>query len=336
MKFSTTEPGFIVSGALHVGLLLATLVVFSDNRKFEEAQESVPVEVITDEQFNQVIKGDKTAKEKKPLPPVASKIADVSETKPIQDVAEGKTDILAPPPPLKKLPDPGDDKPVEPPKPEAQTPPKPPEAKPEVKPEPPKEAEPVEPPKPQPRPKEEPKKPEVAPPLPPQRPKPPEQKPATKPKSGEETTNKPKYDSSAIAQLLSKETPQQKAVTGREVNRTASLGATNANAAKMSPSLFAQLDGLIVDQYKQCWAYFGTSGKAYLPQIRVAYTQDWRLVADPELLNPPSDPAYRSLAESALRAVKKCNPLHIPPQFAPYYDQWKSRILRFDPDEMAG
>ncbi|MDP4595203.1 MAG: cell envelope biogenesis protein TolA, partial [Beijerinckiaceae bacterium] len=44
----------------------------------------------------------------------------------------------------------------------------------------------------------------------------------------------------------------------------------------------------------------------------------------------------QSLADSALRAVRKCDPLRIPAQFAPYYNQWKARILRFDPEEMLG
>ena len=44
----------------------------------------------------------------------------------------------------------------------------------------------------------------------------------------------------------------------------------------------------------------------------------------------------RQQAESALRAVKRCDPLPMPAQFAPYHQEWKTRILRFDPEEMAG
>ena len=60
------------------------------------------------------------------------------------------------------------------------------------------------------------------------------------------------------------------------------------------------------------------------------------LVGAPEPLNKPSDPAMSSLAESAMRAVKKCDPLRIPAQYAPFYNEWKARILRFDPEEMSG
>ena len=140
-----------------------------------------------------------------------------------------------------------------------------------------------------------------------------------------------------MSQLLSKEAPQQKASTGRELSRVASLGSPTASAAKMSPSLWGQLDGLMREQYKQCWSYLGLNGgDQYIPEIKVEFTPDGALAAQPTLRNPPSDPGLRSLADSALRAVQRCNPLKIPPQYAPYYDQWKSRILRFDPEEMAG
>ena len=105
----------------------------------------------------------------------------------------------------------------------------------------------------------------------------------------------------------------------------------------MSPSFWAGLDGLLEDQYRGCWSYLGLSaGTKYIPQVRVVYGLDGSLQGSPVLLNPPSDPALQSLAESAMRAVRRCNPLKIPEQYAPYYDQWKGRVLRFDPEEMAG
>ena len=105
----------------------------------------------------------------------------------------------------------------------------------------------------------------------------------------------------------------------------------------MAPSLWGQLDGLMEEQYRQCWSYLGlTTGQKYIPQIKVTYDESGGLTSDPVLVNPPGDPALRSLAESALRAVRRCNPLQIPAQYAPYYDEWKGRVLRFDPEEMAG
>ncbi|MDB5507604.1 MAG: TolA protein [Hyphomicrobiales bacterium] len=380
MKFSATEPGMIVSGVAHTAMLLATLVAFSDAPKFQEAQESVPVEVVTDAQFNEIMRGEKTAKEMKPQPPRADKVADVEESKPEKVVNEAKVDTVAPPPKAPRQPDPGEDeKPVplppqrvaalpqpepvkpepvkpEPPLPPLPTPRPPLKAEPE-KPEPPKEAEAIEPPKPPVRPREEPKKveaptPPKAPPKPREPPRPdPSQiaklleqkkaedapKPASKPKSGDESSDRPRPDPAAIAKLLSREASQQKPSTGRAINQTASIGTATANAPKMSPSLWGQLDGLLQDQYKQCWSYLGlSSGQRYIPQIKVEYNRTGALVGTPALLNPPSDPALRSLAESALRAVRRCDPLKIPAQYAPYFEQWRARILRFDPEEMQG
>ena len=105
----------------------------------------------------------------------------------------------------------------------------------------------------------------------------------------------------------------------------------------MSPSLWGALDGFLQDQYKQCWSNLGLNpGVTYIPQVRVMYNPDGSLQGQPVLTNPPSDPALRSLADSALRAVRRCNPLKIPDQFSPYYDQWKGRVLRFDPQELNG
>ena len=384
MKVSLSQPGNVLSAAVHLALLAATLVSFTETKPFMDAQESVPVEIVTDSQFNEIMKGEKTAKQAAPTPVKADKVAEVEEKKPTPRV-EAKTDVPAPPTPLKRIPDPGEANEPQPTPPQPATPPPPPKVaalppeppKPEPpKPEPPKpvrppepakveapppkpDAEPVEPPKPPQRPKEEPKKAEVAPPTPPPPPKPPvrpkteekpldptaisklleksePQKPAARPKSGDENSVKSKFDTDAVAALLSREAPAQKASTARNASQQASLGAPTASAARMSPSLMGQLDGLMQDRYKQCWTYVGLSAARYIPQIKVEFAVNGALTIEPVLLNPPSDPNLRSLAESALRAVRRCDPLPIPAQFAPYHNEWKSRILRFDPEEMAG
>jgi colicin import membrane protein len=137
-----------------------------------------------------------------------------------------------------------------------------------------------------------------------------------------------------ISQLLSKEAPQARASTARELTRTAALGAPNASAAQMSPSMWDSLDGLMREQYKKCWSYIGLNPQKYVAQIRVRYAQDGSLQAEPALLNPPSDPNIRNLADSAMRAVRRCNPMHIPAAYMPYYEQWKARVVRFDPEDM--
>lgn len=419
MKISR-DPGMVISAGVHVAILAATLVAFSDAQKFQDAHETVPVEIITDSQFNQIMKGDKSAKELQKQRRVEEK-SNENLVRPKPPIAEARRDVPTPPPSLKRLPDPGNsDRPDPPEKPKvAALPPPRPEPKPEPKPapEPPKPApRPVAKPKPAPAlaPKPDPmqavppvplppprpevasaepvpkppqkvarvepdKKPEPKPkpasepedkqaqnvPLPPRRPrdlpkpaKPPEKKPRQlqpdriasllrkkdeqqprrRPRSGDETNDKRKsFDPNAISRLLSREPAQRRAARGQTVSRRASLGSPTANDAKMSPSMWGQLDGLLQEQYKQCWSYLGlATGKRYIPQVRVAYHRSGKLAARPVLLNPPSDPALKPLAESAIRAVRKCDPLRIPARFAPYYNEWKARILRFDPEEMMG
>ena len=144
------------------------------------------------------------------------------------------------------------------------------------------------------------------------------------------------FDPTDISKILNAQPSGAPPSTGRTLSKTASRGATSGNAPKMSPSQSDALDGLLADQFKQCWSYLGLDHGRYIPEIKVSYAEDGSLQNEPQLLNRPSDPNARGLAESALRAVRQCNPLHIPAQFAPFYDQWRSRILRFDPAEMAG
>jgi hypothetical protein len=48
-------------------------------------------------------------------------------------------------------------------------------------------------------------------------------------------------------------------------------------------------------------------------------------------MNAGGQTYYKILAESALRAVKLCNPLKVPPT---EYEKWKEMQLNFDAKEM--
>jgi colicin import membrane protein len=355
------NPGLAVSGSIHLCLLGLALISFSGSPQLNTSQESIPVAVLSGEQFNQIMKGEKTAAEVKPRQR-SEKIAEIAELNPQPSPVDASKQVPAPPSPLKRQADRGQADPQVAPKPPehsaAEPAPRPPEeitksapksaaAKPAV----------VPPPKPQADDEAEAIAPKSAPPKPPvEAPKKAEpkfkpdqlaklieqekqkekQKPVDKPKSGDEAVEpQQKFDLGDIAKFLNKETPQRKQASGQELSQLASLGSPTANAAKMSPSLWGQLDGLLQEQYKRCWTFAGLGGQQkYIPEIHVQYTPDGSLIGQPVLLNPPSDPNLRSLAESALRAVRRCDPLRIPAQYQPYYDQWKGRIVRFDPEEM--
>lgn len=112
------KPGYIASGVMHVALLVFALVSFSRTPPFQNAEETVPVDLVTDSDVNQIVKGDKTAK-KVMADPHVDKIADAEDLRPKPPIADAKRDVLTPPPPLKHIDDPGDADKVEPPKPPA-------------------------------------------------------------------------------------------------------------------------------------------------------------------------------------------------------------------------
>lgn len=394
MRFSRSEPGFALSAAVHLGLLLILLVHFSQDQKFEDASEAVPVDTISESQFREIMQGEKSAP--KADKARVDKVADKSETAPPQTKAPAKPDVPTPPPPLQRQADPGEDdhkstpaptptpptpptptpppRPVPPPpieKPPVPTPPQKPVA-PQPEPDEPDDAEVVKP-KPPPKPPEKPvpkppekpvekpvpKPPEKPPEKPVEKPSPktrteekakldqvakllseskstdkPSETPPAKPKSGSaEAPSRPGADLSAISKLVASQAPDAKFATGREISRQSAQGAAHATGAKMSPSLSDALNSLLQEQYKSCWSYLPlTGGGKYVAKIKVSYLPDGSLNGQPTLLNPPSDPAFRGLAESALRAVRRCNPLRIPAQYQPYYDQWKDWVVGFDPE----
>ena len=396
------DPGFVVSGGLHLLALVFLLVNFAWPPHDEPSQESIAVEMVTTDQLNQIMNGEEKAKQLDKPQRRVDKVAELEERHPAAPTPDAHKDTPPPPAPEKANDDPGqDDKPTPPvaavpppPPPPVPTPPErpldktppapptPPERpvekaeaptppeKHEDKP-PPPDAEaiaPKPPPRPKPEPKKEAKKPpkpvkvakvQPPPPPPPVRPEPPKPdqpkpkaldmvaklldklKPDEHPKkarAGNEATDQPHHDFSfdKITALLDHEAPQHKASTGRSLTQLASLGSPTSHADKMSPSMMAQLDGWLIDHYRGCWSYFGLGAtQDYVPEVRVQMQQDGSLAAQPKLINPPSDPNLRSLADSAMRAVSRCDPLPIPERYKPYYNAWRDRKIRFDPKEMG-
>lgn len=315
MSDQPSKTGLYVSGALHAALLGFLVFGFAAAPKFEDASESIPVDTVTQTQFNEIMKGERDAKPMKEPPPeppahqaAAAPPAPTPPTPP------------TPPPELKTA-----DEPPPPPKP---APPPPP-----VKPVPP-------PPAPPPKPVAE----EAPTPAPPVRPKePPPEKPRPdplaklleKPKPEEPAKPQKAYDPNAIAKLIGQSKPSNEPATP---GPAAPQGLPNQHAARMSPSLSAALDAWLTEAYLNCWTPPPTmpEGDRYVAEVRVAFNADGTLAGRPELVNPPTDPAWRAHAESAVRAVLKCNPLHVPAQYQPYFEQWRTKTVHFDPQSALG
>ncbi|MDF3063664.1 MAG: tolA [Microvirga sp.] len=372
LKFDRSEPGFWVSGALHAALVAGLVFGFA-SQSFPDADEGIPVEVVTDAQLSEITRGEKTAKE--PLPEPKLRADRVAELREERDPGEAKREVPTPPtrPAEMKL----AEQPVE-------------AAAPPVAPLPPARPEPVKPEPPRPEPVKTPE-----PPAPPKREelaKAAEQQEAelrakaeaeakaeaaaakakaaaeakvraeaeakakaeaehrkrlaeakakadAEAKARKEAELAQKFDPNGIARLLqSRETAQSSGSTGREIQRTAALGTATGNSPRLSPSLRDALMGLLRDQLHRCWQPpigAQSTDKPPVPSVRVSLKEDGSLAREPAVLNGSADPLFRTVADSATRAAKRCSPLRIPAQFQPYYQDWKDLVVNFDPRDLS-
>lgn len=106
----------------------------------------------------------------------------------------------------------------------------------------------------------------------------------------------------------------------------------------MPANLRAAFDKWLMATYAKCWKAPETlpDGDPYLPKVRVALKEDGGLASAPRLVNPPADPAWKAHAEAAIKAVKGCDPLHVPDKYSEYYPSWKSKTVYFDPTRNQG
>lgn len=142
------------------------------------------------------------------------------------------------------------------------------------------------------------------------------------------------FNPNDIAKLLqSKEQAQSSGSSAPQINRTASLGTQTGSSQKLSPSLRAQLMGIIQDQLQKCWNVpiaLQSASKPVVPQVRMKLNTDGSLIGQASVTNSSPDPLFRVAADSALTATRRCSPLRIPAQFAAYYDDWRDVIVNFD------
>ncbi|WP_449306870.1 hypothetical protein [Pseudochelatococcus sp. B33] len=368
MRFSRKEPGLIASAAAHAALLTAAVVAFSSPPKFADQQESIAVEVISEEAFSTMTQGDRTAKTVQETPqPRVDRVDEIEAQKPepgeekrdvpapvARPVAEDKSEdravaepLPAPPAPAPPepaptpAPAPAPEPPPEPVKVAEPTPPPPmPQPRPqqlaqaqEPKPEPPK----PEPPKPAPKkpepPKPEPPKPEPPKPAPP-KPTPP--KPAPTRAASRSTVEKPANADSIEKLLASRDRPQASGSTGRQ-QQAASAGTRTGNAPKLSLSQRDAIGNLMKEQIGRCFsAPPGMADVTTSPVIRVSLNEDGTLAGPPQVVSGAGDAASRSFAESLMRAIRRCAPYTFPAQYAPYYNDWRDWRIDAAPGDFLG
>jgi colicin import membrane protein len=92
------------------------------------------------------------------------------------------------------------------------------------------------------------------------------------------------------------------------------------------------------NQLHRCWQAPAAAKNVVrppVPRIRLSLNQDGSLARAPTLINPSSDPLFRSVADTAAHAASRCSPLRVPAEYQPYYQEWKELIVNFDPRDLG-
>ena len=90
-------------------------------------------------------------------------------------------------------------------------------------------------------------------------------------------------------------------------------------------------------QMMKCWnvPIGAPDPTALVLRVKVFLNQDGSVAGMPQLMDTGSlsDPYFRAASESAIRAVKMCEPYKLPVE---KYAAWSEVTVTFDPTKMAG
>ena len=139
-------------------------------------------------------------------------------------------------------------------------------------------------------------------------------------------------DTNQIAALIDK-AKEEEAVKQKKKDKITQSSQKNSFATGLTLS---QEDALRA-QIFGCWSV--PLGLPYdedlLVRIKLQLKKDGTImkseILDHQRMNKPGQKFYKVLAESALRAIRLCQPLKVPPTG---YDKWKDLQLNFNPTEM--
>lgn len=160
---------------------------------------------------------------------------------------------------------------------------------------------------------------------------------------------KKKFDPNKIANLLNQapddshkalmdKDPTKKGQQAAGTSQTATATGREAGTATGTDTVLSArevdlLKGMIKARLAECWRLPGGGGGTEVPvvELRWRLRPDGMLDGDPSVQSAPSDVSGQVAAETALRAVKACQPYLLPPE---KYDAWKDIIWVFDPRQM--
>ena len=139
-------------------------------------------------------------------------------------------------------------------------------------------------------------------------------------------------DTNQIAALIDK-AKEEEAVKLKETDKVTQSSKKN----KFATGLTLSQEDALRAQIFGCWSVpLGLPyDKDLLVRIKLKLKKDGTImkseILDHQRMNIPGQKFYKVLAESALRAVRLCQPLKVPPTG---YEKWKDLQLNFNPTEM--
>jgi outer membrane biosynthesis protein TonB len=294
-----------ISSVGHAAILAWSLVAFAANPDTPKPADSMPVDIVSESELSQLTAGvRKPPKLDLELPKPKPLVEQVAPPKPVDDptpkiaareIKAATEAPAAPAPPAPKPPAPAQKKPPEPKRDLI--------------------AEALK--------KDEAKKPDSKP-EPKTEPKQTESKPQPAPKA------QPMFDPRQLQALLDKRAPQRVAAAGDIRNDDVSLGAASGGAAQLSQS---EIDALR-RRLEECWnPPAGVNATVKLNVvIRVLFNTDGSVAKSPDVVSGSASPLGPAMAESAKRAVLRCQPFKmLKPE---HYEQWKDIEINFDPQQM--
>ena len=179
----------------------------------------------------------------------------------------------------------------------------------------------------------EPVKADAVPPPEPVKPKP------VKPNAAPTKAPPSPLDTSSLASLIDKSLPKAPKKTLDTSKLAKELNTAAPKTATVDPRAAATLAQAIRAQVAPCWnpPVGGRDVRRMTVLVRVQYGRDGRVIGMPDAGTPSGMTAAnadyaRAFAETARRAVLRCQPLKLP---AELYDLWSSVEINFDPEEMT-
>jgi len=159
-------------------------------------------------------------------------------------------------------------------------------------------------------------------------------------KKDEDEKKKQATVSDRLAALLDKDPTKKGAPTSAsEPTKPTDYRGPTAGTATGNDTVLAVreqdlLRGMLRTQIARCWRLPGAGGGTETPIVTLRWRMrpDGTLEADPKIEKPASGPLAALATESALRAVRGCQPYDLPPNL--YESGWKEIIWEFDPSSM--